>query len=206
MRRGRTGEEGYTIVVLLVGIGISMVLMAAGAPAWKYLMKDSDEQELLFRGQQIADAIQRYQQKNGNAHPPSLEVLVKGKFLRKEFKDPMVRDGKWRFVRPGEGIGAPPPVAVPGVPTPPATPATPLSPVGGRTPTIGGAIGAIQGVVSTSTEKSLRVVNGRTRYNEWVFLPGQPMVIGRNPGPMPAPRLPGSSPGPIPRATPPTRP
>ncbi len=34
-RRPRTGEEGYTIVVLLVGIGISMVLMAAAAPTWR---------------------------------------------------------------------------------------------------------------------------------------------------------------------------
>ena len=40
-------------------------------------------------------------------------------------------------------------------------------------------MGGFQGVASTSTEKSLRVFNGRTRYNEWLFLPGQPRVIGR---------------------------
>ena len=43
--------------------------------------------------------------------------------------------------------------------------------------------GGFQGVASTSTEKSLRVFNGRTRYNEWVFLPGQPRVVGRPVGP-----------------------
>jgi type II secretory pathway pseudopilin PulG len=206
----RAGEEGYTIVVLLVGVGISMVLMAAAAPTWQYLMKDCNEEELLFRGQQISEAIQRYQKKNGNAFPPSLEVLVKGKFLRKEFKDPMTRTGKWRFVRPGEGIGAPPPAAgIPGLPTTASTP-TPTttlpSSAGGSGGTIGGTLGLIQGVASTSTEKSLRVVNGRTRYNEWVFMPGQPMVIGRAPGPAPANAFPGrpSSPGPAP--APSTRP
>jgi type II secretory pathway pseudopilin PulG len=203
-RRPRSGEEGYTIVVLLVGIAISMVLMAAAAPTWEYLVKDSNEEELLFRGQQIAEAIQRYQKKNANSFPPSLEVLVKGKFLRKEFKDPMTRDGKWRFVRPGEAIGAPPPVGgIPGLPTTSST-TLPASRRQGTNTTIGGSIGFIQGVASTSVEKSLRVVNGRTKYNEWIFMPGQPMVVGRSPGPGPVPVFPGRSPSPGPGPTPTT--
>jgi hypothetical protein len=52
----------------------------------------------------------------------------------------------------------------------------------------GTPLGGFQGVASTSTEKSLRVFNGRTRYSEWVFLPGQPRVVGRPVGPvMPQP-------------------
>src|SRR5262245_39933389 len=199
----RTTEAGYTILALLVTVAISMVLLAAAAPSWNYLMKDSNEEELLFRGKQIADAIQRYQKKNANAFPPSLEVLVKGKYLRKEYKDPMTRSGKWRFVRPGEGLGAPPPVALPGMPTPPSTPTT-TRPGSPGAPTIGGQIGLIQGVASTSDQKALRVVNGRTKYNEWVFLPGQPMVVGRAPGPGPVAPFPGRSPGlnPTPMPTP----
>ncbi len=62
-------------------------------------------------------------------------------------------------------------------------------------------MGGFQGVASTSTEKSLRVFNGRTRYNEWLFLPGQPRVIGRPVGPaVPQPgggvRPPGATSGP----------
>jgi type II secretory pathway pseudopilin PulG len=200
--REASGEEGYTILALLVTIGISMVLLAAAAPSWNYIVKDSNEQELLFRGQQIADAIQRYQKKNANAFPPSLEVLVKGKYLRKEYKDPMTRSGKWRFVRPGEGIGVPPPVAAPGMPTTTTT-TRPSAPGGPNAPpTIGGQIGLIQGVASTSDEKALRIVNGRTKYNEWVFLPGQPMVIGRAPGPAPVNPFPGRSPGATPTPNP----
>jgi hypothetical protein len=58
-------------------------------------------------------------------------------------------------------------------------------------------------VASTSTEKSLRIFNGRTRYNEWVFLPGQPRVVGRPVGPA-MPRPGGAFPGARPPAGGPT--
>jgi hypothetical protein len=93
-----------------------LILMAAAGPYWKYLMKNDAEEELLFRGGEIADAIGRYQRRNGNALPASLEVLVKQKFLRKEYKDPLTKDGKWRFLRPGDAL-------VPGMPGAPPHPA-----------------------------------------------------------------------------------
>ena len=66
-------------------------------------MRNDAEEELIFRGGEIADAVARYQKRNGNALPPSLEVLVKGKFLRHPYKDPMTKHGRWRFIRPGRG-------------------------------------------------------------------------------------------------------
>jgi hypothetical protein len=196
-------------------------------------MKNDREEELIFRGGEIADAIARYQRRNGNALPPSLEVLVKGKFLRRAYKDPMTRDGKWRLIRPGEAIG---PVAPGGAGTGGAgsgSSAFGPRPAGGAggsssgsgfgSPSSSGSsfgssqggasssssgfgsqpgtmMGGFQGVASTSTDKSLRVFNGRTRYNEWVFLPGQPRVVGRPVGPaVPQPgggvRPPGTSSG-----------
>jgi hypothetical protein len=50
----------------------------------------------------------------------------------------------------------------------------------------------IQGVASRSTDKGLRIFNGRERYNEWLFVPGQPRVIGRPMTPVGPPILPGS--------------
>ena len=44
-------------------------------------------------------------------------------------------------------------------------PAGGLSPSGGNQPSIG-----IQGVVSKSADKSVKVYNGRTKYNEWAFI------------------------------------
>jgi len=102
----RDGESGFSLVILLAGMAVMMVLMTAAAPTWKYVMQDDREQELYFRGDQIARAIEEFQRKNGNAFPPSMDVLVKGRFLRKAYKDPMTKDGKWRFIRPGEVVSA----------------------------------------------------------------------------------------------------
>jgi type II secretory pathway pseudopilin PulG len=193
----RDTEAGYALVALLAAITIMMIMMAAAVPSWRYVMKNDAEEELIFRGGEIADAVARYQRRNGNALPASLEVLVKGKFLRRVYKDPMTKHGRWRFVRPGEAVGVQP--GIPGTfGSSTTTTTTTTRPSAFSTP--GTVLGGFQGVASTSTDKSLRIFNGRTRYNEWVFLPGQPRVVGRAAGPtmpgpggtLPTPRPPSS--------------
>jgi type II secretory pathway pseudopilin PulG len=181
----REAEAGYSLVALLAAVAVMMIMLAAAVPSWRYVMKDDAEEELIFRGGEIADAVARYQRRNGNALPPSLEVLMKGKFLRRPYKDPMTKHGRWRFIRPGEAIGPVPP-GIPGTGGVTTTTTTTTRPSAFSTP--GTVMGGFQGVASTSTEKSLRIFNGKTHYNEWVFLPGQPRVVGRAVGPaMPRP-------------------
>ena len=98
----RTGESGFSLVMVVAAITIMLILMGAAVPSWRYVMKNAREEELLFRGGQIAEAIERYQKKHGGVPPTSIEDLVKGKFLRKAWNDPMTRGGKWRLVRQGE--------------------------------------------------------------------------------------------------------
>jgi type II secretory pathway pseudopilin PulG len=197
----RGAERGFSLVMLLAAITVMMIVMGAAVPTWRYVMQDDREQELYFRGDQIARAVEEYQRKNGNAFPPSLDVLVKGRFLRKAYKDPMTKDGKWRLVRPGETVMASAPGGAGASPKPGAS----ASPAFGATQPIGGtSIGVIAGVASLSKQDSLRLFNGRTRYDQWVFLAGQPRRLGRNTGPMPgAPGLPGmpGMPGNAPGAT-----
>ena len=174
------------MVALMAAVAIMMIMLAAAVPSWRYVMRNDAELELISRGGEIADAVARYQRRNANALPPSLEVLVKGKFLRRAYKDPMTKHGRWRFIRPGEAVGP----LVPGIPGTTGgtttTTTTTTRPSAFSQP--GATLGAFLGVASTSTEKSLRVFNGRTRYNEWLFLPGQPRVVGRPIGPaMPRP-------------------
>ena len=76
----RPRERGFSLVAAMSGIAIMMIMMAAAVPSWRYVMQNMREEELIFRGNQIAEAIERYQRKNGGAAPTSLEVLVKGKF------------------------------------------------------------------------------------------------------------------------------
>ena len=175
------GDAGYSLVALMASITIMMILMSAAMPSWRYIMKNDREEELLFRGGEIADAIVRFQKKNGNAFPTSLDQLVKGKFLRKPYKDPMTPDGKWRLVHQGETVA---PVTNPGQPggRPGASPTpspTPTPRPAGPGVATGTTLGPIIGVASNSRDKSLRIFNGRTQYNEWVFAAGQPRIIGK---------------------------
>ena len=194
---GRRGEAGYSLVALLAAIAVMMIMLGAAMPSWRYVMRNDAEEELLSRGGQIADAIARYQRRHGNALPPSMEVLVQQRFLRRAYKDPMTKHGRWRLLRPGDAV-------LPGVPGLPGTGTRP----GGATTTTtttttrpsafsqpGQAIGGFQGVASTSTDKSLRIFNGRTKYNEWLFVAGQPRVVGRQipAGPRPGSAQPGGT-------------
>jgi type II secretory pathway pseudopilin PulG len=211
VRAARPGEAGYTLVTLLAAATIMLILMAAAVPSWRYVMKNDREEELIFRGGEIADAIARYQQRNGNALPVSLEVLVKGKFLRREYKDPMTKDGKWRFIRPGDQVGA---LRPPGTSPSSTNPSRSRGPSSTRGTTgsssfsqPGRTLGGIQGVASTSDDEGLRVFNGRTKYSEWLFLPGQPRVVGRPQRPVGGvppgmPGRPGAGPGLPPGARP----
>jgi type II secretory pathway pseudopilin PulG len=200
VRAGREGEAGYSLVALLAAVAVMMIMMGAAAPSWRYVMRNDAEEELLARGGEIADAVARYQKRNGNALPPSLEALVKGKYLRRAYKDPMTKHGQWRFIRPGDVAGGPPAPGGPGKPPTTTSPPTTRPPAFSQP---GQVMGGFMGVASTSTERSLRIFNGRTRYNEWTFLPGQPRVVGRPIGP-PLARPGGASP--FPRAGSPTRP
>jgi type II secretory pathway pseudopilin PulG len=187
-------EGGFALVIVLAGITVMMIMMGAAVPTWRYIMQDDREQELYFRGDQIARAIEEYQRKNGNAFPPSFEVLIKGKYLRREYKDPMVKGGKWRIVRPGEAVPATStPTGGPGGASPRPSPTPPPSAFG---PAGGTSIGVIAGVASLSHENSLRLFNGRTKYDQWIFLAGQPRLLGRNTGPnVPGAGGLGASPG-----------
>jgi type II secretory pathway pseudopilin PulG len=185
-------EAGYALIALLASVAIMMIALGAAAPSWRYLVKNDAEEELIFRGGEIADAIARFQRKNGNALPPSLEVLVEGRHLRRAYRDPMTKHGRWRFIRQGEMVAPIRPPAGSGTATTSTTTTTRPSAFA----TTGPTIGAIQGVASTSTEKSLRLFNGRSRYDEWLFLPNQPRVVGRQGPtiPQPGPRVPSPSP------------
>ena len=191
MKAGRGSQRGYSLVALMAAITLMSIAIAVALPAWKYVIQNEREEELIFRGGQIADAIRRYQTKNGNALPASMDVLVKGKFLRKAYKDPMTADGSWRLIRQGETLGgAAGAVRAPGSPSasPSPTSSTRPSPspspggmVGSRAGSVlgGQTIGAFVGVATKATGKSIRLYNNRDQYDQWWFIAGQPRVVGR---------------------------
>ena len=199
-------DSGFSLVVLVAAITVMLILMGAAVPTWRYIMKNDREEELYFRGDQIARAIERYQRKNGNALPVSMEALVKGHYLRKAYVDPMSENGKWRVIHPGEAVLAAGPAGAPGAGASAGPGSSVSAGAAGSVPGAGGLAagpgapgqtqGAILGVASTKKDKSLRLFNGRTRYDQWLFLAGQPRLLGRDQGVRPLPGGIGVSPSP----------
>jgi type II secretory pathway pseudopilin PulG len=176
--RHSTGNRGYAMAALLVGMSVMAVLMGALLPVWTTMAKREKEAELVFRGNQYARAIALFQRKFANAAPPSIDVLVEQRFLRKKYKDPITNDD-FQPLYANQAM-------MPGVPGAPgaggAQPqtgqqggGTTIAPAGQMPQSGFGSTGAtpaggIIGVTSKSKDTSLKVFNGRTRYNEWAFV------------------------------------
>src|SRR4051794_23014242 len=102
---GQDGQRGYAMAALLVSIGVMTLLMSIAMPVWRTQAQREKEAELVFRGEQIARAINLYTRKMGGGNfPPNLDVLVQGRFLRKKYKDPMTEKGEWDLILAGGGI------------------------------------------------------------------------------------------------------
>ena len=165
------------MAALLVGMSVAAVLMTVAMPSWQQMVRREQEAELVFRGQQYARAIGLFQKRSGpGVLPPSLDVLVSGRFLRKKFTDP-ITNLDFDLLSAVQAAGAPAPgQAVPGgagrQPTTSVAPATGsiFGAQGGAQPGGRGAVGAVMGVASKSKDASLRIYNGRTHYNEWQFV------------------------------------
>ena len=219
---GQDNERGYAMAALLVSLAVMMVLMAVAMPVWKTQAQREKEAELIFRGEQIARGINLYMRKMGGAsYPPSLDVLVQGRFLRKKYKDPMTEHdaslpmnqrGEWDIINaaggvPGQGGPAPQQPAGRGRGGAPATGlSAPSSRIGSAQtgspgPSFGGqtGVGGMMGVRSKSKETSFKVYKGTgTHYNEWLFLFSTVSNRPGAPGGQAAPGMPGQRGAPIP--------
>jgi type II secretory pathway pseudopilin PulG len=108
----KSGEAGFLMAALIVAMGVMMIMMAAALPAWQTLARREREAELVFRGTQYARAIGGFQRKYGGAFPPTVDVLVEERFLRKKFKDPITEED---FVIVSPGSALPTTSTIPGI-------------------------------------------------------------------------------------------
>lgn len=169
------------MAALLVGMTVAAVLMTAVMPVWKQMAKRERESELVFRGGQYVRAIGLFQKRAGpGVLPPNVDVLVTGRFLRKKFKDPITNQD-FDLLSPTQAAGqnAPAQPAGAGRGNQPTTSGQGRV-IGAQTGSqAGGASGGIMGVASKSKDTSLRIFNGRTRYNEWQFVHVQQTAPGQ---------------------------
>ena len=197
LRGRRIDDRGYAMAALLVALAIMAVLMSVALPAWRHLARREKEAELAFRGEQYARAIALYRAKNGNNFPPSLDVLVQGRYLRKKYKDPMTPDGEFRAIPVGNAAGAATGrrrslrSRASASTTAPGGPAARRLRRAGRVSKVGFVGGGIMGVASKSTETSIRIYKNQTRYDLWPFTFN---MVNRPGGNMPQ-QNPGQGPG-----------
>lgn len=138
---GQAGQRGYAMAALLVSVSIMAIVMSALLPVWKHQARREKEAELVFRGEQYARAIRLFRFKNGQSPPPSIDVLVQGRYLRKKYKDPLTGDD----FQPLSGQQA--------------------GTTGGQPQGTG-----IVAVVSKSKEQSIRIYRGAATYNQFQYV------------------------------------
>src|SRR5271157_1351043 len=89
-RSGRSGEDGYILLTLLLAVALMMIFTAVIVPTIKFEIERDREEEMIHRGVQYARAIQHYYKKFGR-YPTKIEDLESAnnmRFLRKRYKDP----------------------------------------------------------------------------------------------------------------------
>ena len=112
--RARTGEQGVTLLEMIIVITILLVLMGAAVPVVRISVKRQKETELRRDLWEMRSAIDRYKDaadKNAfqiklgtEGYPPDLDTLVNGvevaggkklRFLRRIPVDPMTGNKEW---------------------------------------------------------------------------------------------------------------
>lgn len=109
MKRYGPSIRGFTYLLLLWWVAIGGVTLTALAASWRVAGQRERELEMVFRAEQIVQAIQSYQTQTGNL-PQQLQVLVDGDpqmnsgyRLRRLWNDPVTR-GAWGLLKEGNGI------------------------------------------------------------------------------------------------------
>ena len=210
----RPEDCGYALLVVMMLATLLLISLSVALPKVYTAGQREREEELIFRGNEYARAIVLFR-RQFRRYPASVKELLQTngiRFLRREYPDPMSRNGKWRFIHADAngrildsrtyGRSA----STPGLQGPSGGPAG--QPVGstpdatkepretsaffGSDKEIQGAF--IVGVASTSRRRSIRVWNGRTRYDEWEFIGVEVTPAGLPPAAPGQPSSPSTAP------------
>lgn len=193
----RDVESGYVLFGIAIGLVILGISMTAAVPLWEKVVQRERESELIFRGYQYMQAVQLYQTKFPGAFPPTVDILVEQKFLRKAYRDPFstTEEGEFRIIRQmspelqqaaiqqqqqaGRAAGitdlnrSRARTSQPGDPQRPGGAGTgsQFQSTLGRGAS-GQSLGGIVGVASVGAESTFYKVPGKETYRDWLFVLG----------------------------------
>jgi len=187
VRGPRRREGGFTLAAMMVIMAIMAIFLTVAVETASFQQKREKEEELIFRGNQVVEAIRLFRARFGR-FPIALDELAKAnpRVLRKIWNDPMTGRPDWVPVYLGEeGTTLQP---LPGLtPTPQPTPQPTPGP--GTPGSQGPRGGPIIGVRSSVCDEAVKIYNGHIRYCEWKFF-YDPTKL--NPGIRPASAAPPS--------------
>jgi type II secretory pathway pseudopilin PulG len=197
--RGR-GEQGYALVALLALMTIMALLLVTAVPNVRLQAQRSLEEEAIWRGEQVAEAIRLYTIVK-RSPPTSMEQLLEGipvgtkrvQVLRPvAARDPLSSTGEWKLIRRTDPIflefqraviayaGRQVTTRDAGFVTAAGGPPAPLVNVldtGSSEEAPGGedasanSTGAFIGVASRSRRSSIITYYGIERHDKWIFTP-----------------------------------
>ena len=98
--RHREGTDGIVLIIVMMVATLLLIGLTATLPSVYQEGRREQEAELIFRGTQYARAVALFH-KQLNRYPTSTKELLQTngiRFLRQEYRDPLDREGKWRFI------------------------------------------------------------------------------------------------------------
>jgi type II secretory pathway pseudopilin PulG len=105
----RQGERGYTLIAVLALMTVMALLLVSAAPSIRHQMQRSLEEEAIWRGEEVAEAIRLYVRLHPTHQlPTSMEELLEGvprgskrvQVLRPvAAHDPLSESGEWKLIR-----------------------------------------------------------------------------------------------------------
>ena len=159
-RGDRPGRSGYVLIVLMMAVFVLSLGLLVALPVWQTELQREKEEELIFRGNQYAEAVRIYAQKNPGRFPASLKELLDKKCIRRLYRDPFGPEGQWNVIMASgraptgrvmaQEVTVAPERVLPALKNP-----------------------QILGVVSSSTRKSVKLYNDQESHDKWLFFFGQ---------------------------------
>jgi type II secretory pathway pseudopilin PulG len=154
-------DHGYVLIILMMVVLVLAIGLTVAVPVLQTEMKREKEAELIFRGRQYVEAVRLFQMKTPGRFPSSLRELQEKKLIRRLYKDPMTDSGEWNVVLP---LGEPGQAGSESAQMVLVAPESAL-------PSIHNP--AVLGVVSSSTQKSIKLYYDQASYDKWLFYYGQ---------------------------------
>ena len=93
-------DSGHLLLAILLMMAMMVIAATYEAPRIVQQLKRDREEEMIHRGTEYARAIKKYYKKSGQ-YPTTIEQLESTnniRFLRKRYKDPLTKDGKWTLL------------------------------------------------------------------------------------------------------------